>query len=166
MIEILSKTFEDIHAIETPHLSLSKTFILRYHWIDSFFETLKEKLKDSTTKFLLQLSSDVVYFSNEDQTRHFACILASEWNQQLLVSLVERVDSCLKEFDLPVYYEEPSMHVSILWKLSEFTSDEKEAIEVEVKTLMKAHQQVLDVWIDKISCKSGNKLIEVALRSN
>lgn len=163
VITNIEEIFTDIHAISSPHLSLSKTFILRYHWIESFFSSLKDKLKGSTPKFLLQLSSDVVYFSNEDKTRHFACILASEWNQQLLISLVGRVDSCLREFDLPVYYEEPSMHVSILWKLSEFSSEEKAEIESKIKNLMETAQQVLDVVIDKISCKSGNKMVEISL---
>lgn len=32
----------EIHPIEELHLSLSRTIILRHHWIDEFTQTLKE----------------------------------------------------------------------------------------------------------------------------
>jgi U6 snRNA phosphodiesterase len=157
--EELCESFPDIHPIETPHLSLSKTFILRYHWIDSFFSSLREQLHLPSSQFDLQLSSDVVYFSNEEKTRHFACILASEWCNSALACLVEKVDSCLIEFNLPVYYNKPSFHVSFLWKLTEFSDDEKSKISLTIRNI---HNEVLRMKVDKVSCKSGNKIIEVS----
>lgn len=162
-MKVIVDTFSDLHLIESTHASLSKTFVLKFHWIENFFTTLREKFRNSSSKFLLQLSSNVVYFSNEERTRHFACILASDWCNPILASLIEKVDSCLKEFNLPLYYENPSVHLSVVWKLSEFSEDEKAQISLKVKNLMDKHHEVLNFWVDKITVKSGNKLIEIPI---
>lgn len=163
-ISELEASFGDIHAIESPHVSLSKTFVLRFHWIESFFTSLRDEFK-SSSQFLLQFSSDVVFFANEDRTRHFACVLTSEWCNSTLASAIEKVDSCLQQFGLKeLYYEEPSFHASVLWKLSEFTADEKREISCKLKSLMEKHHEVLSLGVDKVSCKSGNKLMEISLQ--
>jgi len=153
----------NLHLIESTHVSLSKTFVLKFHWIENFFTSLRQKFKDSSTKFMLQLSSNVVYFANEDRSRHFACILATEWCNPVLSVIIEKVDSSLKEFNLPLYYEDPSAHVSVIWKLSEFTESEKSQISTAIKKIMEEHNEVLNIWVDKISVKSGNKLIEIPI---
>lgn len=135
--------------------------MLRYHWIDNFFGSLRELLAASFSPFILRFSSDVVFLSNEDKTRWFACIVVTDEVHSFLFALVNKIDLCLKEFNLPVYYAEPSFHVSILWKLSEFTLDEKSET-TRVVSLMGQHED-LSFSINKISCKSGNKLMEIAL---
>lgn len=155
--------YSNLHLIDSTHASLSKTFILKFHWIENFFTSLRQKFKDSSSKFMLQLSSDVVYFANEDRTRHFACILAAEWCNPVLTDIIENVDSSLKEFNLPLYYEDPSVHVSVIWKLSEFTESEKSQISIVVRKIMEEHNEVLNTWVDKITVKSGNKLIEIPI---
>lgn len=148
---------------ESTHVSLSKTFVLKFHWIDNFLLSLKDNLKSLNQKFLLQFSSNISYFSNEERTRFFACILVSEWCLPMLSSLVEKVDKTLNGFNLPLYYEHPSMHLSCLWKLEEFTSEEKTQISSKVEKLFETHREVLSLSVDRISCKSGNKLFEISL---
>lgn len=156
-------SYSDLHLIEPTHASLSKTFVLKFHWIENFFKSLREKFKTSSTKFLLELSSDVVYLSNDEGTRYFACILASEWCNSILSSIIENVDSGMREFNLPLYYENPSFHVSVIWKLTEFTEEEKSEISLKVKLLMEKHNEVSNLWVDAISVKSGNKLIRIPI---
>ncbi|CRK86712.1 CLUMA_CG000545, isoform A [Clunio marinus] len=154
---------QDIHSIESTHVSLSRTFILRYHWIDNFFISLREKLKQSCNPCTIEFSSQIVYYSNEDKTRWFACILVNESFTPSLKALVSAVDSCLNEFNLPVYYENPSFHISVFWKLTEFSDEEKAAISQKIKNFMEQEHEIFILHIEKISCKSGNKLIKVSL---
>lgn len=155
------QAFPDVHLINTPHISLSKSFILRIHWIDSFVQSLKAEMK--TQKFQLDLSNDIVYFSNEEKTRYFACILASEWCCSDLKALTSTVDNCLSEFELPGYYENPSWHVSVLWKLKEFSSSEKSFISTNIQKLQDDNHEIHSKLVDSIICKSGNKVFELFL---
>lgn len=163
-LQLLINEFNDIHLVDSTHVSLSKTFILRYIWLDPFFSSLREQFKSSSSlMFQLQFSSDVVYLSNEEKTRYFACILVSEWCQQALSSFIEKVDKCLKDFNLPVYYEEPSFHLSVLWKLKEFSPREKSKISSTFAKLKGNNEDLMKRMVDRINCKSGNKLIEILL---
>jgi U6 snRNA phosphodiesterase len=158
-LTILTETFDELHKIESPHVSLSKTFILRHHWIDNFFSSLREKFFNSSQSFRLQFSPDIVYFTNEEKTRHFACVVVDESCNNILASLIRKVDACLKEFNLEIYYDAPSYHTSLLWKLNPFSVEEKQQISLQVCNLMiqKSYQ------VEKISFKTGNKLMEISL---
>lgn len=156
-------TTDDLHLIESTHVSLSKTFIVRYHWIQNFHATLQEQFNGTSSQFQLQLSPEIVYFSNDDNTRHFACILLDERCRPIVTSIIQKVDKCLKEFNLPTYYENPSEHVSVLWKLSSFTSEEKSQISSIITELFSSNKDDFKMLIEKISLKIGNKLMEIAL---
>ena len=158
LLNRLTEENQELHKIDSPHLSLTKTFILKYHWIDNFFSSVKEKLKGKSKSFLL-LSSEIVFFSNEEKTRFFACIAVDESCHDTVAAVVKDVDSCLNEFNLPTYYEEPSFHVSVLWKLTEFNHEEKAKISLEVGKLVEF--QTFET--EKISFKTGNKLMEICL---
>lgn len=159
LLNRLTEENQELHKIDSPHLSLSKTFILKYHWIDNFFSSLREKLKDKSQSCQLHLSSEIVFFSNEEKTRHFACIAVDESCHEILAAIVKDVDSCLNEFKLPTYYKEPSFHVSVLWKLNEFTKSEKTKISSEVGKLFEF--QAFEA--EKISFKTGNKSMDICL---
>lgn len=49
MIENIIKSFvkinDQLKIIEEPHLSLTRTVVLRHHWIDPFIETVQTKLR-------------------------------------------------------------------------------------------------------------------------
>lgn len=152
----------EIHLIESTHVSLSRTFVVRYHWISSFFSSLQEQFRD-TSQFHLLLSPEIVYFSNDDDTRFFACILLHERCQQVVSTAIRKVDVCLKEFNLPTYYETPSVHISILWKLESFTEAEKGKISSTISRLFASQMNDLVFLVERISLKTGNKLMEISL---
>jgi U6 snRNA phosphodiesterase len=147
--------------IESPHLSLSKTFILKHHWIDNFVTTLKSKFKDSKQDevFLQFNKSQVLFLSNEEKTRHFACLPVEEYAYSILKSILDKVDSCLEEFNLPTYYKDPKFHISILWKLNEFTEDEKVYIENQLNKI----NENLEFNATQINFKTGNKFFNINL---
>lgn len=147
--------FQNIKYIEEPHVSLSKMFILKYHWIDNFFECLKKAVKFN--EFHLELSSELRFLSNEDKTRHFACLLVEQSSIDELKYIVDLVDKTLNEFQLPIYYKDSIYHMSILWKLSEFSDDEKEYIKSGIKDLMSS-EKTFYCLVDKITFKAGNKI--------
>lgn len=156
----IKEQIKDVNLIESPHLSLSKTFILKHHWIENFVKTLNEKITTSSEEmFLVFDCSQILFLSNEDNTRHFACLPVDEQIHLMLKSLIKKVDSCLKEFNLPTYYADPKFHISILWKLSEFTEDEK----CEILNRIKSIKDKLEYSVDKINLKTGNKLFSINL---
>lgn len=163
MLESLCEELPDVNLIESTHISLSKTFILKHHWIESFIKTLKKELERSSPEFTLQLSTEVVFLSNEDRSRHFACIPVDESCKMLVSEIIHKVDKCLKEYDLPVYYKEHLIHLSVLWKTSEFTKDEKNLISQQLLRLLGEHRNYFNLLVDKVSCKTGNKLFEIVI---
>lgn len=156
--------FPDLQTIEYPHISLSKTFILKFHWIDNFIRSLIEFIGQLPKKssFELKLSPELRFYTNEDKTRSFVCILCNPCCDSHLQNLTSKVDSCLKEYKLPVYYTDPSFHVSIFWKLNEFTNEEKQNLsQYAQEFLIQLSSQF--IYVDKILCKSGNKMFNISL---
>ncbi|KAG5680387.1 hypothetical protein PVAND_009896 [Polypedilum vanderplanki] len=153
IIEKITSTYPNIEKIEEEHLSLSKNFILKYHWIDNFTSVLSRNLK--FTSFSLKFDfSNIIFLSNEDHSRHFACIMIDESCDFHLKKLIDQTDKSLIEFELPKYYEKLILHVSIFWKLNEFTEDEKKLIREEFIKL----DSTFYIHIDKICFKTGNKM--------
>lgn len=163
MLKSICEELLDVNLIESTHISLSKTFILKHHWIESFIKTLKKELERSSLEFTLQLSTEVTYLSNEDQSRHFACIPVDESCSPLISEIIHKVDKCLEEYNLPVYYEEHLIHLSVLWKTSEFMKDEKNLISQQVTALLGECRNDFIFLVDKVSCKTGNKLFEIVI---
>uniref|UniRef100_A0A1B0DFX8 U6 snRNA phosphodiesterase 1 n=1 Tax=Phlebotomus papatasi TaxID=29031 RepID=A0A1B0DFX8_PHLPP len=95
------------------HVSLTKTVILRHHWIESFVASLEKKFRN-IRKFPLHLNSLKIY-CNEEKTRTFVGLTSSEEFFAYLSKLVKHCDEVLKEFNLECFYREMSFHVSILW---------------------------------------------------
>lgn len=163
MLNSISEELSDVNLIESTHISLSKTFILKHHWIEGFVNTLQKELGRSSLDFVLQLSTEVTYLSNEDRSRHFACIPVDDSCSVLVSEVIHRVDKCLKEYDLPVYYEEHLIHLSVLWKNSEFTKAEQSHVSSRLKDLLEKFRNDFTLLVDKVSCKTGNKLFEVVI---
>lgn len=163
VLKSITDEFKDINLVESPHLSLSKTFILKHHWIGSFVKTLNDEINSKSNKddgiFITFDNSRVLFLSNEDKTRHFACLPVDESIHHSLKDLIRKVDKCLNEFNLPTYYADPKFHISILWKLQEFTGDEKTAI----SNCLNSIDNNLEYLIYEISLKTGNKFYSIAI---
>jgi U6 snRNA phosphodiesterase len=147
--------FKDIKSVSSPHVSLSKMFILKYHWIDNFFKVLTQNVVFKS--FSLEFSTQLTFLSNEDKSRHFACLLIEDSSRAQIQSIVNQIDESLKEFQLPAYYENPIYHISLLWKLSEFSKEEKLEIPSKMEALMSKDENFYTL-IDKITLKTGNKV--------
>ncbi|XP_055710345.1 U6 snRNA phosphodiesterase 1 [Phlebotomus papatasi] len=147
------------------HVSLTKTVILRHHWIESFVASLEKKFRN-IRKFPLHLNSLKIY-CNEEKTRTFVGLTSSEEFFAYLSKLVKHCDEVLKEFNLECFYREMSFHVSILW----IVGDHRETL-CELEEDFREH--FLDVLgenfpdfstqVEKIHCKSGNKLHTFTLK--
>ena len=151
----VEEELSNVRAIESPHVSLSKMFILQYHWIDNFSKNLIEKVKFES--FPLAITDRIIYLSNDDKSRYFACLLIEESCGRRIRNIIDCIDSVLKEFQLPVYYENSIIHLSMFWKLSEFSDYEKEIISNEVNSLMSNELNLFSL-VDKITFKTGNKI--------
>lgn len=152
----VAEKFDDIKVIDLPHVSLSKNFIIKYHWIENISKVVGQNLKFSV--FVLKFSvSEIIFLSNEDKSRHFACILVDKSCQNYLETLIEMTDNSLKEFELPTYYENRIFHASIFWKLTEFTQNEQNFIREEIHKFVH-NENVLKSVVEEITFKTGNKI--------
>lgn len=87
---------------EQFHISLSRTLILKFHWIESFVEEIK-KLCEQTDQFNLELLN-VRAYTNEEKTRTFLGIECIDC-KGVLGHFVKNVNKLLAEYDLPAFYE-------------------------------------------------------------
>lgn len=146
------------------HISLTKTVILKYHWITSFVNTIKTSL-GSFKKFVI-LFDRVSVYCNEERTRTFLGIQIKSGHDSM-VKLVGTLDSCLEEFKLPPFYRDPSFHMSIAWCVGDFEKEVKDIlpeINNKINYLMQIHTQ--DNWyivVDHLMCKIGNKYFQFLL---
>jgi hypothetical protein len=145
-----------IEMIQEPHLSLSKNFILKYHWIENFTNVMSRII--NFTPFTLKFDfSHVVFLSNDDMSRHFACVMIDESCEAHLKKLTGQIDESLKHFELPTFYDKLLFHVSLFWKLDEFSEEEKKFIRDGLVDCVQ-DASIFDMHIDRISFKTGNKL--------
>lgn len=89
-------------VISKLHISLSRTLILKFHWIESFAENLK-LLCRRFNRFVVQLT-DVRVYCNEEKTRTFLGIYCQN-DDGILKCLIEALDSLLAEYQLPLCYK-------------------------------------------------------------
>ncbi|CAB1323339.1 unnamed protein product [Coregonus sp. 'balchen'] len=91
MTEVAASHSFSLTRTDEFHLSLSKTVVLRHHWIQPFiqFICLAEKLK---------------VYSNDEKTRTFLAVEVSTGQAQLL-ELMKAVDSTMEEFNLDTFYK-------------------------------------------------------------
>lgn len=154
---------ENSILFEEFHISLTRTLILKYHWIDSFVESIK-KLCLNTNKFTLEFS-DIKVYCNEERTRTFLGIRCC--NNNIADYLISAINNILEEYQLPPFYEDPSLHVSILWLLG----DREDCINKVLPLITSSFNKFLTdhieenyVNIRELYCKIGNKLYTFKLQ--
>lgn len=154
----------ELVLITDLHISVSKTVILRHHWIQPFVDSLKNKLQH-ISRFFMTLDS-LKFYTNEEKTRTFLGIQLNQGTQQLR-EIVKCVDSCLEEFSLPTFYKEPSFHISIGWCLGDRVQTLSEKLPKLQDTLdsyyQNDNQQMTVIKVDQIKCRTGNKLFIIPL---
>jgi Uncharacterised conserved protein len=98
-----------------PHISLSKPFVLRQHYIDAFVGALQRSLSCRISKHerhTVDLQPAYNVLANDTETRAFVCIPITD-RADILKRLLVAVDEVLTEFKQPTYYEDPKFHVSV-----------------------------------------------------
>nr|CAH7735810.1 unnamed protein product [Callosobruchus chinensis] len=153
-----------LKQIDDFHISLSKTVILKYHWIPTFVESVKSRIK-VCRKFMVILDSLKIY-CNEERTRTFIGLqIGSGYDS--LIKIVEIIDQCLQEFSLATFYKDPSFHMSIAWCVGDF-ENELNAILPELNQkfseLTETYtQEYWYIFVQMIYFKTGNKLFQFNL---
>ncbi|NXV33007.1 USB1 phosphodiesterase, partial [Rissa tridactyla] len=151
-------------AMEEFHLSLSQCVVLRYHWIDPFVRSLKERLAPFHRFFCV--ADQVKVYTNENKTRTFIGLEVSAGHFQLL-ELVSEVDRVLEEFDLPTFYKDPSFHISLAWCVGDMSGRLEGQCLRELQDIVDGFEDaalLLRVQWDQVRCKSGNKYFSFPLR--
>lgn len=109
------------------HISLAKTFSLRHSELQVFCQRLGEAVAAAKTGGIALSFDRWKFLVNDSKNTSFASLVASSNIVQIL-GLIEAVDSVMKRFDHPIYYENPIIHASIAWTpshiLSQVTSDD------------------------------------------
>ena len=141
----------NLKLVDDYHISLSKTVILKHHWIQGFMELLKNFLKD-IPRFKIHVKGLKVY-TNEEKTRTFLSLMVDE-NCEMLKTIVNQVDLCLKEYNLGKFYEDPLFHLSLLW-CPDNKYDEINSILMNLPTKLKEFN--FFEFVSYCCCTSGNK---------
>ncbi|NXX99786.1 USB1 phosphodiesterase, partial [Centropus bengalensis] len=149
---------------EEFHLSLSQCVVLRYHWIEPFVRTLRERLASFHRFFCV--ADQVKVYTNQNKTRTFIGLEVSAGHMQLL-ELVSEVDRVLEEFDLPTFYKDPSFHISLAWCVGDMSGKLEGQCLRELQDIVDGFEDsalLLRIQWEQIRCKSGNKYFSFPLR--
>ncbi|XP_053999170.1 U6 snRNA phosphodiesterase 1 [Hylaeus anthracinus] len=149
---------------EQFHISVTRTLVLKYHWIDSFVTEIK-KLCEGTDQFSLELLN-VRAYCNDEKTRTFLGIECVDY-KSVLGHFIENLNHFLAEYELPPFYEDTSYHISFAWclgdeisNLNNFTS----SLTVRLNQFLADHVEDRYVHVDKVHLKIANKLYAFKLK--
>ncbi|KAK4877003.1 hypothetical protein RN001_009509 [Aquatica leii] len=92
------------------HISLTRTVVLKHHWIESFMKSVRERLS-LIRKFVIVFDTLKVY-CNEERTRTFIALRISS-GYDTLIKIIDNLDQCLADFKLQSFYKDPSFHISL-----------------------------------------------------
>ncbi|XP_005178112.2 U6 snRNA phosphodiesterase 1 [Musca domestica] len=142
------------------HISLSRTVVLQYHFIESFIKTLEEEFT-ATARFTISLSSLKAY-TNAERTRTFLAIRVDDIHLEKMLEILKKVDRVMLNFKLATFYEDPSFHISILWCLGDYVDE----ITKQLPDIVESIKDLLPVElkIDRLYCKSGFKEFNFELK--
>ncbi|XP_038067707.1 U6 snRNA phosphodiesterase-like [Patiria miniata] len=152
----------DMTPVPDLHISISRTVTLQYQWIDPFVDSINQQV--ASVDAFHYCFDDVEFYANDEKTRSFIGLKVGYGHQEML-KLVEGIDLCLKEFSLPVYYKEPSFHVSFGWCLGDYSkmlsSSDISIIQERFRRL--CENGLLPISISEVWCKAGCKQFKIPL---
>jgi len=152
------------NIISSPHISLSRTLVLKFHWIESFVEGIKQSCR-RFNKFVVQLT-DIRVYCNEDKTRTFLGIYCQD-KDGMLKCLTEALDDLLTEYQLPLFYEDTSYHISFFWCLGDKRACLTKilpSLTSNLNTFLAENTEDAYVYVNEIQCKIGNKCYTFELK--
>ncbi|KAI8129505.1 U6 snRNA phosphodiesterase [Lucilia cuprina] len=147
-------------ASSEMHISLTKTVVLQYHFIDSFISSLQNVLQPLES-FTVSFDNLKVY-TNAEHTRTFLALKVDNLYFDKMFNILQKVDNVMKDFKLATFYEDPSFHISILW----CTGDCVSLVESIVPTIMASLMERLPLHLkfNEVYCKSGFKEFNFKLK--
>ncbi|XP_065161064.1 U6 snRNA phosphodiesterase 1 [Atheta coriaria] len=154
----------ELHPVDHFHISLTKTVILKYHWIDSFVSTVATKIK-GLRRFFIMFDCFQIY-CNDEGTRTFIG-LQTKTGYDSLLNVSKILDTCLQEYRLETYYKDASFHMSIMWCLGDKTTELKQFLPAMNEIYRKICDNTSDCWhidVQSIECKTGNKLFTFSFK--
>ncbi|KAG9272011.1 U6 snRNA phosphodiesterase isoform X1 [Astyanax mexicanus] len=122
---------------EEFHVSVSKTVVLRHHWIQPAVQSLRSGL--AQCRSFVCLADKLKVYCNDEKTRTFLGMEISTGCTQLL-EIVKRVDQTMQEFNLSTFYKDPSFHVSLAWCVGDFTEKLQGACLSKLQNLVDGHE--------------------------
>ncbi|CAH0547447.1 unnamed protein product [Brassicogethes aeneus] len=163
-IQLIIPSTIEIKPVDDLHISLTKTVILKHHWIQSFSDSIKENTI-FIKKFMIMFDGIKVY-CNEERTRTFLGITVKSGHDSL-IKLVEIFDRCLLEYKLSTFYKDPSFHMSIAWVQGDFKEElgkyVTEINNVFIQLLNTYTQDTWYIYVNYLLCKIGNKSFQFNL---
>jgi len=162
VIKSLRRYFaDDIHVfpVDSCHISVSRTVPVRHYWIEPMFEKLKTSM-EGVPAFRYSFTSLKVY-TNDEKTRTFVGFEISHGCEHF-TDVVKKTDQIYRDFDLELYYVDPSFHASVAWLLGDRKSDVEKCL--EKCGLGKLGNQLMYQCVDRLCMKSGNKILVVPLQ--
>ena len=167
------------HLIEEPHISLSRTLVLKHFMINAVLQSLRPALwRHSGAE--ASLAGGACLLENEERTTTFLALRLVS-GSSLLDRLVDDVDrEACDLFGLPRYYTDRCYHMSLFWRpggMARLTPAAR-ALQTRLDDLLDqvtASQgdmylsspldDLLQFDVDQIMFKSGCKLFRIPLRS-
>ena len=157
-----------VHCMQDLHCSLSRTFVLREHQIETFVGELRRKIKplfESNQSQDLRCTFDKLkWFSNDEKNRNFLSLVATSSEAssptKFIRNLISAVDAILNEFRKPLYYKQPEPHVSIGWTSGNAIY---ESIEKKDSNLLAFDlKKTVRIRLSSIVCICGNRYFKIA----
>ncbi|KAA0724526.1 U6 snRNA phosphodiesterase [Triplophysa tibetana] len=148
---------------EEFHISISKTVVLRHHWIQPFVQSIRTGLTPFQKFFCM--ADKLRVYCNAEKTRTFLGMEISIGKTQLL-ELIKIVDQTMNEFNLNTFYKDPSFHVSLAWCVGDHTERLKRTCLSELQGFVDRHEDGpfhIQLNCSEVRCKSGNKVFQFPL---
>ncbi|XP_034251077.1 U6 snRNA phosphodiesterase [Thrips palmi] len=145
------------------HISVTKTVILKHHWIDSISSSIQD-IACSVKRFPICLG-DIRVYTNEEQTRTFIGIVVTAGKENL-TKLVARLDQVLSDFRLPPFYEEASFHLSIASCVGNHINSLKShlpKLQTSLEMFIHGHPLEWGINVEALHFRTGNKYFSFKL---
>ncbi|XP_063990722.1 U6 snRNA phosphodiesterase 1 [Diachasmimorpha longicaudata] len=164
MISVRDKIPSGNLVLQDFHLSLTRTLVLKFHWVDAFLMGVRDLIR-STPQFTFGITNVKIY-CNEERTRTFLG-LECQCLDQTLEHYMTSLNKLVTDYGLPPFYEEASFHISFLWLLGDKEEELQELIPSLNESLFKTFSENPDqnyVNVIEIYCKVSKKLYRWPLR--
>ncbi|XP_043231896.1 U6 snRNA phosphodiesterase-like [Amphibalanus amphitrite] len=148
-------------AQEEFHISLTRTVVLKHHWIQEFVQSIRQAM-ESFQRFQLSVGPARVYV-NDEGTRTFLGLTVTT-GLEAVTKTSQRLDRCLDEYGLPPFYEEGSFHLSVAWAVGDRSAALQRLLpELDTAVATYASQSPLVCDVTRLECRCGNRRFDVPL---